>query len=59
MTTPFADMPSSVIVAVMAKIARYVQHLAEHCPEWQWGAIDNAIQVAEESARSASGAPKH
>jgi hypothetical protein len=58
MTTSFADMPSWVIVAVMARIARFIQHFVEGRDRLQCEAVDNAIQVAEESARNAIADPR-
>ena len=58
MTTSFADMPSWVIVAVVARIARFIQHFVEDRCQLEREAVDNAIQVAEESARNALADPR-
>ncbi|MGD0383131.1 MAG: hypothetical protein ABSA77_06385 [Thermoguttaceae bacterium] len=63
MTTSFADMPSWVIVAVLARIARFIQHFVGDrnvttYDELQREAVDKAIQVAEESARNAIADPR-
>jgi hypothetical protein len=58
MTTSFADMPSWVIVAAVARIARFIQHLVEGRDESQREAVDNAIRAAEESARNAIADPR-
>jgi hypothetical protein len=58
MTTSFADMPSWVIVAVMARIARHVQEFVADRGRLQREDVNDAIQVAEESARNALADPR-
>jgi hypothetical protein len=53
MMLSFGKMPSWTIVAVLSRIARFIQHFAEHTADRE--AINDAIQLAEEAARSGHG----
>lgn len=57
MSALFCEMPSWTIVAILSRIARFVQHFAEKRPRPDREALNDAIQVAEEAARRALADP--
>ncbi len=56
MMRSFGQMPSWTIVAVLSRIARLIQHFAEHSADRE--AINDAIQLAEDAARCGHGEPR-